>query len=132
LLSGVIISAILDGSPADESGLQEGDLIISVNGEQLNHVDDLVNRIASFAPGEEVLLTILRGKFDEPIELTVTLGENPDKPDKAYLGIKIGMMIRMDHTEGGHRFDRWIPNFDQPSFPFNFEWHFEVPGSQDA
>ncbi|HET8593029.1 MAG TPA: trypsin-like peptidase domain-containing protein [Solirubrobacterales bacterium] len=87
---GALVAEVVSGGPADEAGLRGGDeplrfqagsyrsggdVILSVEGRRVIEPDDLARHIASFSPGEEVTLEILRdGKRRE---LTVTLGERP-------------------------------------------------------
>ncbi|MEW6261945.1 MAG: DegQ family serine endoprotease [Thermodesulfobacteriota bacterium] len=58
---GVIIAGITDGSPADESGLKPGDLIIEINRQPVKNMSDF-RRIAGEAKkGETVLFLVKRG-----------------------------------------------------------------------
>lgn len=60
----VVVSAPLDGSPADEAGVKTGDVIVAVNGEDVEGED-----VAEIA--EKV-----RGPEGSPVELTVRRGED--------------------------------------------------------
>ncbi|HBK34917.1 MAG: Protease Do [Candidatus Uhrbacteria bacterium GW2011_GWE2_40_58] len=52
--------AVIAGSPAAEAGLQEGDVILSINGESLSGRETLGEVIYQYFPGDEVVLMILR------------------------------------------------------------------------
>jgi S1-C subfamily serine protease len=84
---GAMVMDVVDGSPADEAGLVAGDLIVAVDGEELGEGIDLAELIGSFAPGDEVLLTIYNAESNETMELPVTLGAYPDDEGRAFLGI---------------------------------------------
>lgn len=63
-------------SPAQKSGIIPGDIIIAMNGKRIDKNNDLKDSIGSFKAGENVEVTILRGK--EELKKTVTLGKRED------------------------------------------------------
>jgi serine protease Do len=65
--------AVFEGSPADESGIQEGDVILAVNGAYLTQDLALAESLSLYHPGDEVTLTILRE--ENLIEILVILDE---------------------------------------------------------
>lgn len=70
---GAIVSDPQDGSPADEAGIKSGDIITSVNGQNVKGPRQLSRVIAGFDPQTEVKIGIIReGKNDE---VSVKLGE---------------------------------------------------------
>ena len=48
---GAILFAVMDGSPADEAGLQMGDVILGVDGERLQRATDLADIVDAQTPG---------------------------------------------------------------------------------
>lgn len=56
--SGVFIDSVLPGSPAEEAGLRDGDIIIDIDGEEVTTI-------------VEVQQAVIRRDFDEPVEVTV-------------------------------------------------------------
>jgi serine protease Do len=72
---GALISEIAEQSPAAEAGLEQGDVIVAVNGADVSNVGDLRNRIALIAPGSKVDIQVIRdGKKKK---YTVTIAEQP-------------------------------------------------------
>jgi len=67
-----IIGRIEEGSPADEAGLQPGDVITAIDGQELDESLQVTNLIASKQPGDEVTVTVNRD--GESRTITVTLG----------------------------------------------------------
>ncbi len=67
-----VVSQVEEGAPADEAGLEAGDIITGINGTPLEDYLQLGNQIASMRPGEEAELQINRD--GETRTLTVTLG----------------------------------------------------------
>ena len=72
---GVLIVNVSDGSPADDAGLQEGDIIIGLNGKVVTNSSVLQNAVARRMPGTQVDMTIFREGSDR--RMPVTLGERP-------------------------------------------------------
>jgi serine protease Do len=62
---GVIVSAVVPGSPADQAGIQPGDLIRSVNGQSVTSVDQFTKAIREAKKEKKALLLIKRGEFSQ-------------------------------------------------------------------
>lgn len=67
--------AIVDGSPAQKSGIQPSDVITKVNDITLGDTTSLSSAIGQFKPGDNVTLTIFRG--GKQITIKVILAEAP-------------------------------------------------------
>ncbi|HCQ38073.1 MAG TPA: hypothetical protein DIV39_02865 [Verrucomicrobiales bacterium] len=70
---GVVIKVVGDETPAAKAGLLEGDVILTLNGEELEGAAQFSASLQLFKPGEKVKLKILRD--DERKEIEVELGE---------------------------------------------------------
>lgn len=80
---GVLVADVVRGSPAEEAGLQSGDVIVSVDGVPVGSTDELQTEIMYRAPGEVVQLEIVRD--GERLTISVTLGERPSEEELAAL-----------------------------------------------
>ncbi len=71
-----VIVAPFDDSPADRAGLQAGDIIIEVDGEDVTmfSLNEVVSRIRG-EKGTEVVLTIFRPDVSESLEIPIIRGE---------------------------------------------------------
>ena len=67
--SGINISQIIKGGPADGKGIKEGDIIIKIDNKYLNTVNDLRQYIYTKNPGDKVMLNINKGKYTKDIEM---------------------------------------------------------------
>jgi len=65
--------------------LQEGDIIIGINGEQIKTVEDFLNFMNTTKPGQLITLEVLRN--GKKITVKIPLRENPNNPGKGYLGV---------------------------------------------
>jgi serine protease Do len=70
---GVIVSAVTPGSPAADKGIQPGDLILSVNRQEVASVDDFTAAVKQAGKRGKVLLLVRRGDISQ--FLTVPLEE---------------------------------------------------------
>lgn len=68
---GLMVYEVMDGSCADAAGLRAGDVILSADGEVTLKTADLLAVRRSHAPGETMVLTVLRGL--DTITVTVIL-----------------------------------------------------------
>ena len=56
----VLIGSIAPGAPAAQAGLQVGDQLLTLNGEELATWKDLIEHLQNFRPGEKVTLKVRR------------------------------------------------------------------------
>jgi serine protease Do len=78
---GALISSVEPGGPGEAAGLDAGDVVLSVNNERIRDDADLITRLASMRPGQQVSLGIAhQGK---PATVTIKLGEFPRPPKAA-------------------------------------------------
>jgi serine protease Do len=80
-LNGAIITHVISGSPAEEAGVEEKDVIISVDGERVDDSSNLKNLISSGRPNDKTKLTVIRDGKEK--KFTVTLGTRPGEKELA-------------------------------------------------
>ena len=72
-VSGALVATALVGSPAQQAGIQGGDLIRSIDGQRVCSAADLIGRINRLRPGRLISVELLRpGRGEEGVE-TFTL-----------------------------------------------------------
>ncbi|HVH84100.1 MAG TPA: trypsin-like peptidase domain-containing protein [Steroidobacteraceae bacterium] len=69
---GVVIANLYLGSPAQQAGLQPGDLVLAVDGASPHGAQDVLGRISRHKPGSTVSLHGLRGHRTFDVEARVT------------------------------------------------------------
>jgi S1-C subfamily serine protease len=92
---GALIQEVVDGAPADEAGLRAGrteiaqgirvggDIIVSVDGQDISRNSDVADAILDNKPGDEVEIEYFRG--DDRKTTTVELGERPQSLESGSL-----------------------------------------------
>ena len=73
--SGAVIAAVQPDSPADDAGLERGDIIVSLDGEEIESMAGLASTVQRMEPGTTVTIGIVRQGERQEVELT--LGERP-------------------------------------------------------
>lgn len=71
VVNGVFISQVNENSAAEEAGLEQGDVIVAINGIDVTNVSELQEMVARNRPGDEVLVSYYRG--NKKAQVTATL-----------------------------------------------------------
>jgi serine protease DegS len=70
---GIVVEAVTRNSPADVAGLRVNDILLSINGVQVESAAKALDMIAETQPGSEITLMVSRN--DEVISMMVVVGE---------------------------------------------------------
>jgi len=76
--SGVLVSDVMPGSPAEGGGLRAGDLVVAYGDTPVTDVSTLQRLVAATPPGQLARITVVRDGGRET--LAVTIGEQPAEP----------------------------------------------------
>ncbi|TIN07307.1 MAG: PDZ domain-containing protein, partial [Mesorhizobium sp.] len=74
---GALVASVEPGSPAEQAGIQAGDVITRFNGKDIQSVHDLTLAAASQKPGTKTTLTRNRGGSQQ--EIALTIGQRNDE-----------------------------------------------------
>jgi len=74
-VEGVIVAQVEQDSPAEKAGLKSHDVILELNGKEIESYDTFRNYVAMLEPGSKANLQVLRD--GKSMRITVTLGERP-------------------------------------------------------
>lgn len=72
---GVAVAKVVEGSPAAAAGVQDGDVIIKINGDDITSGRKLTRLVSEISPDHTAKLTVLRGGSERDIDVTV--GKRP-------------------------------------------------------
>ena len=72
---GLEVKGVLDGSPAHESGIYPGDLLLAIDGKPITSAKVFSRFVLNVEPGRKVRIQLVRGEVRKT--LTVTVGSRP-------------------------------------------------------
>ncbi len=78
--SGILVAGIYRNGPAQNAGLQPGDLILTIDGQAAIDGRRSMNQVARVKPGDKVVIGVLRG--GETLELTAEIGIRPPQSNE--------------------------------------------------
>src|SRR5215207_4645049 len=68
---GALVAEAVKGSPAEKAGIKTGDTILAVEGQPIREARDLSRRIAAYAPGRTVQVTVYRDGQERQVSLEI-------------------------------------------------------------
>ncbi|MGD0733541.1 MAG: Do family serine endopeptidase [Terracidiphilus sp.] len=98
--SGAIVAQVTPDSPASRGGIQTGDVITHLNGEQIINGSALQVAVSEMTPGAKISMGVLRD--GKPVNLNLTVGEfhgktelaaNGDDDQEGSQGGKLGLAV---------------------------------------
>ena len=119
---GVLIDSLTDSSPAAKAGLLPGDVVTRIDGQPVTTLAELVERLRTRKPGDEIEVTYYRmGKRQET---RVTLGEAPAREYSPHeggplLGLPEGLLEELprlrEYLEGVRpQVEQWMQKWREP------------------
>ena len=73
--NGALIAGVLKGGPADRAGVKPGDIIVAVEGKQVEDSAGMLNLISALPPGNTATITVVRNESEKSIKIKV--GKRP-------------------------------------------------------
>ncbi|MDR2075380.1 MAG: DegQ family serine endoprotease [Desulfovibrio sp.] len=69
--AGALVNSVLEGQPAEKAGIQSGDVILAINGREIEDTEHLLRVVAQLAPGSRAALILWREGQRQTVSLTV-------------------------------------------------------------
>ncbi len=105
--SGVVIAEVEAGSPAEQAGLQAGDIITAIDGQRVKTVANVINRLGLVRLGQIIDLLIVRDQREFNVKATVA-NLNSGAP------LLQGVLLQNQQTRSGRKYVA-IDSVDQGS-----------------
>ena len=111
-VSGILVSDVTPGGPADKAGIKRGDIIVDFNGKEVDELTELTTMVAQMAPGSDVDVKVLRNGKESDFKVTLgtlpdTLSESAEEEIKEEIGItaneitpQIASQFKLGESEG--------------------------------
>ena len=107
---GAMVSEVMKGSSAARAGIREGDVIVAINGIEIQRAEDLPRNVARHAPGSTIVVSVLRkGKKRSFKAKLDKLEQEPSphrQPRRQHVPSGSGELLGMEmdnHPDGGVR-----------------------------
>jgi len=81
-VSGVLVTSVMDGSPADKAGLKPGDVLTGIGNKPVNDDASILNLISALKPGTIATLKVMREKSEIALKVNVGTRPKPARSDK--------------------------------------------------
>ncbi|MFY0642837.1 MAG: Do family serine endopeptidase [Bacteroidia bacterium] len=78
-LEGVYIPEVIEGGAGDKGGIKDGDVILSINEEEVNKSSELQEQISKYYPGDKVKVTVNRDGKEKDLTVTLLSREGKDE-----------------------------------------------------
>jgi serine protease Do len=93
---GVLVTEVFPGDPADLAGLEIRDIIVAINGKQVESTRDLTRTVAGIGVGETAKIKVLRGGKTKTLKAKIAkredkkiMAQQSRKEDQDKLGIRV-------------------------------------------
>ncbi|MBN2374076.1 Do family serine endopeptidase [bacterium] len=107
---GVIVTKVMEGSPAEKSGIKQGDIIINMGGQAISTWEDYISIISGYTSGDRITFSIIRD--DKKINIEVTASDIPIELAESlafnWLGIRYRKITQNDFLKYGIKDKRGI------------------------
>ena len=87
----LVVKSVVAGSPAEKSGFQVGDILVSLNGAKMSDKEAVKKAKGEWKPGSQVTYSVLRGGTEQQIAVTLV-----PMPEEVYAGM-VGQHMIENH-----------------------------------
>lgn len=103
---GALVSAVESGGPAAQAGLQAGDVVLAVNGNDVTDSVDLLSTVAKIKPGRQADLLVWRSGTATHMEVTVgalesAAGSAVSTQTPTRLGVTLRLLTQQEQQKLG-------------------------------
>lgn len=105
-LKGVYVAEVVEKGAAEKAGVEKGDVILKIDGEEVNSSSRLQEKVGKYKPGDVIKITLRRGSSEKELQATL-LGENgtakietaTKTAGSEFLGMKLDNTTREERTK---------------------------------
>jgi len=119
---GVLIKEVIEASPAAESGLKAGDVVVKIDDADIATGEDIVAIMVGHKAGDKVQIKVLRKGKDKSID--VTLAENQTEPVANVWFDKMDGPAKIERFHHGDENARFAPTMGGDEHEILMQRHF--------
>lgn len=102
---GALVGSVVDNSPAEKAGLEEGDVITKFDGQDITGPSQLKNIVSSTPPGEKAEVEIIRNGHNKTIDVTLEeLNDEEALADNGPTQSEFGLTVTDISRSAANRF----------------------------
>ncbi len=108
---GLLLTGVVSGKGSQAAGLQSGDVVTKINGQDINNIYDLRNVLNLCQPGESVKVTYQRAGESKTVNVVLsetTTWQKKRNPCQVFIGVELG---GHNFSGRGVNVDRIIPGW---------------------
>ena len=109
---GAYVTDVTSGSPADQAGIQKGDIIVAVNGEEITSADGMILNVRSHSIDETVAVTFMRGGAEQTVNVTLGSDEELQKQQEEQQ--------QNTYFDNGYGYDDGQRDYEQELYDYLF------------
>ncbi len=98
--SGLMVANLVNGSPADQAGIERYDVVVSFNNQPIHDMDDLLKAVGDVGADRQVPMTVIRGGSETVVQITPAKRPAEGEPQFKYEEPQPGPSD-MEHYFGG-------------------------------
>lgn len=91
---GTLVAGVIKGSPADEAGVKQGDVIVEYQGKPVEDASALRNSVSLAPVGYQVSITVVRNGARQELSVKIGSQEEQEKVVSGLLKQKYGVVVR--------------------------------------
>jgi serine protease Do len=103
--TGVLVSDVIPGGPADKAGVKKGDIVLSYQGRRVEDVGSLRAAVSGTVVGEEVMITLLREEQEESVKVQIGDAEELGRLLVPPIKDQFGADVRPISVDEAKKFD---------------------------
>lgn len=96
-MSGVFVAGVVENGAADEAGIRKGDVITSINGNNVNTITQLMEVVRQYRPGDVVKVKVQRNGRQHNYDVTLKNAAGSTdvvRKGEAFFNEDLGLMLR--------------------------------------
>jgi hypothetical protein len=101
-----VVRSVNPGSPAQEAGLQSGDIILALNGQEVRSYPEVITLVRQMRPGDELAIVIERARAENEVVAILDAAPNvrtATRPPGVDDGSQDGRLLDRERSIDGNR-----------------------------